>query len=349
MSLSEITPFDSSAGWRLEKEDYSELCSGCQMSTTPDAAPEERAERWLRDLGMTPTRIVPLPGDVSARRYFRVRFEDASCSILAVYPQNLRPSCKRFRESTRLLQNRGIRVPAIREHDCRHGLMLVEDLGPMTLYDGRERPWSELEPYLRSARQLIDELQKLSSDEVAGLNPALDATLLRQELRQTRDAFLAPHRIGGNEEDRLEAALDLLCQRLGELDPVPAHRDFMARNLVPVDPYPTLAIIDHQDLRLAPPAYDVASLLNDSLYPPAALCEELLGDLDLEAYHRCAAQRTLKAVGTFITFANRGSPRHLELVPKSLCSFLEHFAKLPEGEPLAAAVERRCLSVLEAF
>lgn len=319
------------------------------MPRTPDAAPEQRAERWLRDLGLRPARIVPLPGDVSARRYFRVGFEDAAWAILAVYPQELHSSCRRFRESTRLLQNRGIRLPAIRAHDCRRGLMLLEDLGPTTLYDERDRPWSELEPYLRSARQVIDEIQKLSSDEVASLNPALDAALLRHELRQTWDAFLVPHGIGGHEEDRLEAALDLLCRHLGELDLVPAHRDFMARNLVPVDPYPTLAIIDHQDLRLAPPGYDVASLCNDSLYPPAKLCEELLGDLDPEAYHRCAAQRTLKAVGTFIAFANRGSTRHLELVPKSLCSFLEHFAKLPEGAPLVAGVERRCRSVLETL
>jgi len=331
------------------ERDYSELCSDCQMARTPDSTPTERAERWLRGLGMELVQVVPLVGDVSARRYFRVHLEGSVCAILAVYPRDLRPLCRRFCETTRLLEERGIRVPAIRAHDCSSGLMLVEDLGSTTLYDKRTRPWSELEQYLRIARQMIDEIQKLPADEVASLNPPLDADLLWRELRQTWTAFLLPHKIGGEGADRLEEALHLLCQRLGEPDPVPAHRDFMARNLVPVGTYPALAVIDHQDLRLGPPAYDVASLCNDSLYPPAALAEELLQGLDPEAYHRCAAQRTLKAVGTFVTFAKRGSRRHLELVPKSLRSFVEHFAKLPEGEALAAGVERRCRSVLRAF
>ena len=59
-------------------------------------------------------------------------------------------------------------------------------------------------------------------------------------------------------------------------------------------------MLDHQDLRLGPPRYDLASLLNDSLFPPpelearlvrAALGEEATAE-DFLDYHRAAAQRT---------------------------------------------------------
>ena len=78
------------------------------------------------------------------------------------------------------------------------------------------------------------------------------------------------------------------------------------RNLLPLGPGPELVVIDHQDLRLAPAAYDAAALLNDSLYPPEELALSLLGDLEAIDYHRCAVQRTLKIIGTFVKFARAG-------------------------------------------
>ena len=73
----------------------------------------------------------------------------------------------------------------------------------------------------------------------------------------------------------LRAALDTLCASLGDEPPVPCHRDFMVRNLMPL-PNGALVVLDHQDLRLGPPLYDLASLLNDTLFPPPAAEEALL-------------------------------------------------------------------------
>ena len=104
----------------------------------------------------------------------------------------------------------------------------------------------------------------------------------------------------------------------------------MARNLVPL-PGQRLGLLDHQDLRLGPPFYDLASLCNDSLFPPTNLTSELLGAAaDELGYHRAAAQRALKAVGTFATFAERGDPRHLSLIPATLGRALEHLLLVPE-------------------
>ncbi len=109
----------------------------------------------------------------------------------------------------------------------------------------------------------------------------------------------------------------------------------MARNLFLHGSPPTLVVLDHQDLRLAPQYYDLASLLNDSLFPPQDIESRLLegavssGEEHLR-YRRAAAQRTLKAVGTFATFAAAGDRRHLRLIPPTFARAAHHLTELPE-------------------
>lgn len=219
--------------------------------------------------------------------------------------------------------------------------MLVEDLGPETLAEwGRGRPWSELQPYFERALELGDRIGRIPAESVEVLSPRLGGELLRKELAQTWDLFLKPRALTGSERlaRALRAALDAICANLEAEAPTSCHRDFMVRNLMPVAG--DLIVLDHQDLRLGPPAYDLASLLNDSLFPPPqmeeALVEALLSraSFDRVSYHRAAAQRTLKAVGTYASFALRGADRHLPLVPPTLSRCLDHLARVPESAPL---------------
>ena len=108
-----------------------------------------------------------------------------------------------------------------------------------------------------------------------------------------------------------------------------------------------VGVLDHQDLRLGPPAYDLASLLNDSLFPPVEVEERLLRragvpaeGTERETYHRAAAQRTLKAVGSYAAFAGRGSDRHLCLIPPTLARALHHLGRLPETAHLKERLAR---------
>ena len=296
---------------------------------------------WLASAGFAPREIEPLPGDVSPRRYFRAVLADGGSAILATYPPEIRSTCQRFLTTTAILEGIGVRVPRVLASDCAAGWMLVEDLGPRTLGDwGKGRPWSELGALFEQALEIADRIAHLPKDGLAELNPTLGRDLLARELQQTWDLFLEPQGLVSDPDlaaDLLEA-LDRLCENLGAEEPVPCHRDFMVRNLMVGDPaIADLAILDHQDLRLGPPLYDVASLLNDTLFPPPEVERALLGALsgDLR-YHRAAAQRTLKAVGTYASFARRGANRHLPLIPPTLARFVDHFARIPEGAALAA-------------
>lgn len=301
--------------------------------------PRSDLEEWLARLGHPARTIEPLTGDVSPRRYFRVLTEDGKVAILATYPEEVRGTCQRFLRTTALLEGVDVRVPRVLATECDRGWMLVEDLGSQTLADYRDRPWSELSRWFEQALSWLQRIASLPAAEVAEVNPALDGELMRRELRQTWDLFLAPRGLTGGPAltAALQAALDTVCERLAAEPPAPCHRDYMSRNLMPVDEPAGLAVLDHQDLRLGPPAYDLASLLNDTLFPPPEVEEALLAasGADRIRYHRAAAQRTLKAVGTYTSFSLRGAHRHLPLIPPTLSRCLEHLSRIPEGAPLA--------------
>lgn len=303
-------------------------------------------ERWLDRLGYPPSRLEPLAGDVSARRYLRAE-SGGRTLIVAIYPPSRRETCERFVATGDLLRRTGVRVPEVIESDCRRGLMLLEDLGKLTLYDLRDEPWSTLRPQLERAIGGAKRIAGMPPGAVADLSPPLDRALLERELDQTWRSFLLPQGMGGGRQStaELRSALTELCRRLGDEPPVPCHRDFMARNLVPL-PDGQLGLLDHQDLRLGPPFYDLASLLNDSLFPPTKLTAELLGPAaDDLGYRRAAAQRALKAVGTFATFAERGDERHLVLVPPTLGRALEHLLSIPETAGIADRLAARWRTV----
>lgn len=308
--------------------------------------PPAGVNAWLAGLGYPPREILCLSGDVSPRRYARVVLDDGTTAVLATYPDEVREVCPRFLRTGELLTAAGVRVPRVFAASCEHGWMLLEDLGPETLGDQRERPWSELRLDFARALEVIGRIAALPADVVAGLNPLLGRELLRRELAQTWDLFLAPRGLTGGPAltAALSASLDALCGQLGAEAPVPCHRDFMVRNLMPLAGGEGLVVLDHQDMRLGPSAYDLASLLNDTLFPPAEIEEELLaaalGRADRMRYHRAAAQRTLKAVGTYTKFSLRGADRHLPLIPPTLERCLHHLSRIPEGAPLVEDLRR---------
>lgn len=298
---------------------------------------------FLDDSGLGARSLTPLAGDLSQRRYFRIVLEDGGRLLAAHYPENLRPAMTRFAAARSLLADAGVRVPEIRRWSTGRGWMLVEDLGPETLFESRCPPERQTALYL-AAVESAGRIAGLNAQEVERLgSPALDGLALRRELEPTVEFLLDPGGLAQLPGERREllAALDELCARLGGGPLVPCHRDYMARNLVPVGD--AVAVIDFQDLRLGPPAYDLASLLNDSFFPAPTLEEALLPQCWLapearEQYSRAVVQRALKAGGTFARFAARGNARHLPLVASTLARAVRHLEILPETAPVFAAL-----------
>src|SRR5688500_3910030 len=156
-----------------------------------DLAVLEALPRWVQGVGLEVLGVEPLPGDVSLRRYFRLRLARGS-AIAAHYPPEIAATCGRFRRTSELLAAAGVRVPRLLAHDCDHGWMLVEDLGPRTRDDHADAPWPQLEAALGAAVELVPRIAALERETVATLSPPLDREVLRRELRQTWELLLAP-------------------------------------------------------------------------------------------------------------------------------------------------------------
>ncbi|MEO8195909.1 MAG: phosphotransferase [Thermoanaerobaculia bacterium] len=299
---------------------------------------------FLEEAGLAVRASTPLAGDLSQRRYFRVVLAEGSRLLAAYYPENLRPAMARFVAARSLLATAGVRVPEVRQWSSARGWMLVEDLGPATLFECGDLLPEKRTALFLAAVESADRIAGLNADEVARLgSPSLGALALRRELEPTVEFLLDPGGLAGLPGERREllAALDELCTRLGDEPLVPCHRDYMARNLVPLAE--TVAVIDFQDLRLGPAAYDMASLLNDSFFPERALEAVLLPQqwrepVAREQYSRAVVQRALKAGGTFARFAAQGNPRHLRLIAPTLERAVRHLESLPETAPVFAAL-----------
>lgn len=316
--------------------------------TPPDPPLTPDTVAWLAARGWAGAARRPLAGDVSTRRYLRLQSPDAGTALLVLYPTDLRPACHRFGTTTALLQRAGVRVPRVLAVDCDGGRMLVEDLGEETVDVWAARRldegagWQVVAPRFRSAAEAARRITGLPRADVADLSPPLDRELLTRELTLAAEHFLEPRRLLG---DRGREPLRVLAAAVAAPPPVPCHRDLMVRNLLPTADG-GVAVIDHQDLRLGPPLYDLASLLNDTLFPPAALEEELLaawgvGAAERTDYHRVAAQRTLKAVGSYAMAAARRNRRRLALVAPTLERALSHLRAVPELAAWAEELARR--------
>ncbi|MEO8276144.1 MAG: phosphotransferase [Thermoanaerobaculia bacterium] len=299
----------------------------------------EELENWLRNAGIESDPPIALAGDVSQRRYFRLRRRDGVSLLATHYPEDLRAAMARFVGARELLDRSGIRVPEILRTDPAGGWMIVEDLGDATIFESGDLTHAEgsvLPGRVVAAVEVAQRVARLDRSAVTALgSPPLDGTALARELDPTFQYLFDPQGLAAFSDDRraFRLALDDLCYRLAKSELVPCHRDFMARNLLPVSG--GVAVIDFQDVRLGPAGYDLASLLNDSYFPDPDLEEALLpGEWKSggapDQYSRAVVQRCLKAAGTFARFAARGNRRHVPLIAPTLHRAVRHLERLPE-------------------
>lgn len=305
------------------------------MAAPTPPALETRILDWLDEIGTPCVALESLTGDVSQRRYFRAAIDRGS-AVCAAYPASLQEAFEAFLTTSQWLQTAGITVPEVLAFDRNRRLMLLEDVGAETLYSAVLET-AEREAYVELAIRLAHRIADLAPGEVMALHAPIDGVLMERELAQTWRLVLDPLLAGQSRlAECLASALDVLVQRLSSAPRTPAHRDFMSRNLVPRNG--SLVVLDHQDLRMAPAHYDLASLLFDSqrlaLDRRRELWEGSVPSADREQAQRAVVQRTLKIAGTFRAFAARGNDLYLKNVPEALSTAFRYLDGLPEGAGL---------------
>lgn len=300
-----------------------------------------RIDRFLAETGLRRrgTTVVPLSGDASDRRYFRVLLRDAPSQVLAVHPGPMAFDALPFANVARLLEAMPIPVPRILAHSDEVGIIALEDLGDVTLqaHVGTAPPAEHAALY-RQAVTFINTIQRrgreLASPDYVPYGIAFDVEKLTWELRFFTKHFLEAYR-GAALTDSVRAALAeeyaSIAEELALDPPVLCHRDYHSRNLMLHEG--SLHIIDFQDARMGPDTYDLASLLRDSYVDfndqqvDALIAFFLALRAAPEAEDRnfrrrfdlMALQRNLKALGTFgFQTTSRGNTVYIQYIPRTL-------------------------------
>ncbi len=316
--------------------------------------------------------VAHLAGDFSARRYFRATLTGGgapatavvmvlagsglpmSSEELGVFPEPLVELP--FLDVHRLLTAIGAPVPEIYVAAVDEGMLLLEDAGDVVLWDAAVREPADAERVYRRAIDALLVLHERGTTHRPATSIAftqgLDERLLQWELEhflewgveRRRGATLSAATRRGYQE-----SFDAITRALAAAPRVLSHRDYHGWNLLWRDDRPI--IIDFQDAFLAPPEYDLASLLTDRI-TPRLIDPDMEGrllahywnargraaDLDRRRYALTALHRALKVVGRlhYIALA-KGKPAPLAFLPDVVATCRRFLAEVPLPGALASA------------
>jgi aminoglycoside/choline kinase family phosphotransferase len=335
--------------------------------TLPSALPDPIGQ-YLHRAGLvgTPARVVPLTGDASDRRYFRVLKPDAASVVLALHAAPFHYEQLPFVNVARLLHEVPLPIPRILDHADDLGLLVVEDLGDVTLQAHLgAAPAAAHAALYRQAVGFIAALQargrELASDRYVPFGVAFDVDKLRWELDFFVKYFLGAYRgviLPAEDRDALAAEWRALVAELASEPRVLCHRDYHSRNLMLHDG--RLYIIDFQDARMGPDTYDLVSLLRDSYvdvteeavaeliaYFLALKSRDAIDSLETDAqefrrrFDLMALQRNLKALGTFgFQTTTRVNPVYIQYMPRTLRYVRTNLKKYARFGPLSKLLSR---------
>jgi len=309
-----------------------------------------RLDAYLAQSGLASkgARIVPLTGDASDRRYFRVLLADGPSVVLALHAGPIEFATLPFANVAELFSSVPLPVPAIFGHADKEGIVELEDLGDVTLqaHLGAATAVEHAALY-REAVALIELLQRrgreLESDRYLPYRIAFDLEKLTWELDFFTRHFVAGYRgvrLTPAERDALNEEWRAIVHELAAEPRVLCHRDYHSRNLMLHAG--RLYMIDFQDARMGPDTYDLVSLLRDSyldltdreLDELIAYFLALKGHADPLEFRRrfdvMALQRNLKALGTFgyQTIA-RANAVYIQYMPRTLRYARTNLEKYP--------------------
>lgn len=347
---------------------------------------DDRIAQWaLRGIqanwrGARGGELIALRGDVSSRRFWRIAISDSSTAPPSVIVIDLGPedlplyarALKIYPEPLaeppwvnlhRFLTALGASVPALYQWSAPERMLMVEDVGSLSLFEAaRNNPAKAADLYREAVQALmplhIDGTARADRDCLA-FQVAYDERLFAWEMNRFVEfglATIAP-RVHG---EALKDDLASLARELGAFPRVFSHRDFHGNNLYlqATMTSPKIRIIDFQDALMAPAAQDLALLLTTrdtgAIISPAAE-ERLLNfyfsglsrrsaatmsrDNFVRSYWMCALQHALKCIGLFVSLERDGKREYGAFTPHAVAQARRMLALLaPEFPQLRLAL-----------
>ena len=307
-----------------------------------DMIPPATAPAFLADAGWDGAAIVPLAGDASFRRYFRVLDGGRRAVLMDAPPPHEDP--RPFIAIAEHLLADGFAAPRILARDLEQGLVLIEDFGDLRVKEHLDaEPDTELAVYAR-AIDLLADLHRLPAADV----PPYDRAVYQREAGLLTEWYCPAIGLDVDADAYVrawDAVLPIVEQSASPT--VTVLRDYHAENIMLIDGPAShgLGLLDFQDALAGHPAYDLVSLLQDARRDVPAEVEAAMlahykavanppADFDA-AYAVLGAQRNAKIIGIFTRLWKRdGKPRYLSFLPR-MWGLLERDLKHPALAPIA--------------
>ena len=309
-------------------------------------------------------RAVLLAGDGSDRRYYRLlTLKNRSAGVvMKMAPFGQSGGDEPFLAIQRHLAQAQVEVPQIYAFAPEEGLIWLEDLGDKTLQLQCLRFPGRLMSLYQQAIDALIGLQTRASptghskgdqEGLIAFRHRFDVAKLESEVDFTLEHLLVGYLkkiLSPKERKKLRALWVPILEELAAQPTVLAHRDYHARNLM-ITPE-RLVLIDFQDARLGPAAYDLASLLGDAyVFLSARERRDLFnyyvgragglvpGVSDASqfarSYRLASIQRGFKAMGSFAFFYNRkADAQYLRYIGNAFQRVQWLLRGMPTGDPL---------------
>lgn len=280
------------------------------MATT--MIPPGGAAEFLERNGWGGAEILPLAGDASFRRYFRVVAPDRTAVLMDAPPQH--EDARPFIAMAEHLQRLGLAAPRILSSDLDQGLVLLEDLGDRRMAETIGAA-PDREPGVYA--QAVDLLLDLHRHPPAAMLRPYDMAEYQREAGLFVEWYAPSLSLDVDAEGYRSAWAGVLAPVVGHQS-VTVLRDYHAENIMLIDD-DRLGLLDFQDALSGHPGYDLVSLLQDARRDVDPELEAAMlrryrsrAPLDGAAYAILGAQRNAKILGIFCRLWKRdGKPRYL--------------------------------------
>lgn len=292
-----------------------------------DALPPPPTAAICKALGAEDIHVSWLAGDGSDRCYYRLHNPQTHSSFVLM--QLSETDAKALKENGydwihvgKLLEKYNVCVPRLVVAMREYAALIIEDYGDV-MFEGKilnfakQNQWDKVQDGYRKTFGIVSQFLKIPQDKNhVWCQRAFDRDRFVWELNFFVKNYLEPVAgiyLSASELEAFQHESDALSTYLSSFSRWFVHRDFHSRNLMWKDG--DLAVIDFQDARLGPSAYDTVSLCFDSYTPlPQAMRRDLLEEAisfiathngveiadEIKAHWRpMLLQRQIKAIGSF--------------------------------------------------
>ena len=329
---------------------------------TAESAAADKAERqaamadFLAASGWPGIAPVPLAGDASFRRYYRL--DNGARRIVLMDAPPPMEDVGPYVAVAVMLRGLGLSAPEIHAEDRAHGFLLIEDFGDDLYTRLLARGADEVALYGLAIDTLITLHRAVAADGPPVLPPYDEARFLAEAALLVD--WYAPSVLGAPlpaaaRDDYLARWRKILPQAM-----LPAAtlvlRDYHVDNLMLLPGRPDVrgcGLLDFQDAVLGPASYDLVSLLEDARRDVSAALRAQMTErylaafpgLDRAAFARSgailAAQRNAKIIGIFTRLWRRdGKPAYLPHIARVWRLLEADLAREPALAPVAAWLDR---------